>query len=93
MKMEMKQVQERERAPQCQGIVTTVNNKRRRCSQDGVAVWVIGDFGREAKMLCNSCVIKTRAAGWKVRYQLEGDNPQDNVESTSTIDPTTKNRG
>lgn len=64
-----------ERKPQCQNKLLNNKAERRRCTNDGVACWVSGEFGRNAMTLCNRCIQELRGIGWNVRYQLEGDNP------------------
>lgn len=66
---------ERPKPPTCTNKRTTDKNTKRTCGRDGVHCWISGEFGRTAHVLCQPCIIELRARGWKVRYQLEGDNP------------------
>jgi hypothetical protein len=64
-----------ERKPQCVNKKRDGKGKHYRCTNDGVACWVTGEFGRMPMCLCNPCIMILRGIGWKVRYQIEGDNP------------------
>lgn len=64
-----------EKKPQYQEKTLNDDLVKVRCRNDGVACWYIGEFGRMPMVLCNKHVIELRAKGWKVRYQIEGDNP------------------
>jgi len=63
----------------CMRKVTRENGNKRTCMKIGYAVWVGGEFGRSAHVLCGPCINELRRIGWKVRYQIEGDNPIDLV--------------
>lgn len=64
-----------ERKLQCQEKSRTVKGTRRQCSNVGAHCWVSGEFSRIALVLCNAHITELRKCGWKVRYQIEGDNP------------------
>jgi hypothetical protein len=66
---------ERPAKPKCQNLRHNVNGNRVRCTNDGVACWISGSFGRSPKVLCQRCIGELRTIGWNVRYQIEGDNP------------------
>lgn len=54
----------------CMGRWITGDGKRQYCSNPGVPVFIIGEFGRRPERLCNSCIERERKRGWKVQYQL-----------------------
>lgn len=62
--------------PQCDGTITNAQGEKVRCRLDGVAVWVIGTFGRMPKCLCGMCITRAQQLGWTVQYQIspEGSN-------------------
>lgn len=61
--------------PMCHERLTGYASRRVPCTNKGVWCWVVGEFGRSARVLCADCIKRLRAEGWTVRYQLEGDNP------------------
>jgi len=68
--------------PQCTRHKRTAKAWRVRCTNPGFAVWVTGEFGRMPAILCNQCIDAVRHIGWKVRYQIEGDNPPPLAQDT-----------
>jgi hypothetical protein len=63
------------RGPRCEGVNTAKDGSKVRCLLDGVPVFVIGEFGRNPKVLCAMHVLEAQNTGWKVKYQLGGAEP------------------
>ena len=63
--------------PKCQGRKRNHEEKLVGCNAEGFAVWIRGDFGRSPKVLCLGCIKHYRQLGWKVDFQIEGDNVHD----------------
>lgn len=65
----------RDKLPPCENKVQMQGGGRRRCGRSGYHCSVVGEFGRHNQVLCHPCVKAVRACGWKVTYQIQGDNP------------------
>lgn len=75
MKVNGKEAAPKERKPQCGVRRTSEKGARTQCTNDGVHVNVFGEFGTQVKVMCNECKTRLTKMGWKIRFQLEGDNP------------------
>lgn len=67
--------QPKEAPPKCWRKRQNGEGKREQCTNPAYPVWVTGEFGRSPQMLCRRCIAELKAIGWKIHYQLEGDNP------------------
>lgn len=62
----------------CDGWVRDADGDKRGCPNEAVPVFVVGEFGRSPKHLCESCIARAREIGWKVEFQINAgvDNAQ-----------------
>lgn len=72
----MPQPDQKERPKPCQEMNRSISGTKTPCNRPGVWCWVYGEYGRLAKRLCNPHIQYLRSIGWKVQYQLLGDDPE-----------------